>query len=74
MVINTRPVSAFYQRNIYCKNEKCCQFPFKMQYINISEHSYYSVYSRPYFKDDFYSKIPTKNFFYFLPICSLKYA
>jgi len=25
-------------------------------------------------KDDFYSKIPTKNFFYFLPICSLKYA
>ena len=27
-----------------------------------------------HFKDDFYSKIPTKNFFYFLPICSLKYA
>ena len=31
-------------------------------------------YGAAYIKDDFYSKIPTKNFFYFLPICSLKYA
>ena len=26
------------------------------------------------FPDDFYSKSPTKNFFYFLQICSLQYA
>jgi len=33
-----------------------------------------SVSSVPYLKDDFYSKNPTKIFFYFLPICSLQYA
>ena len=45
------------------------QFPFlKLLY------SYVIVLFACTIKDDFYSKIPTKNFFYFLPICSLKYA
>jgi len=35
---------------------------------------YVSIHCVETVKDDFYSKIPTKNFFYFLPICSIKYA
>ena len=47
----------------------------KLLYITNTDNIIY--FNGTYFifiKDDFYSKIPTKNFFYFLPICSLKYA